>query len=337
MRIANPLKQRNAKRLVAGDTTFYQFDKVIGFWGIQNISHEIEYDVAPGKRIFASHNSDGNRDIEFELSTEAKSIICLGGSHTWGLAVDQTVRYSDLLRKRFGCGVVNMGHPSVGLDQIALTLFEKSSAYKPDIVIIEQYPWALHRILSRYVNGFIRPSFSIDAENKLNLDPVPFLARFRFFRKIMGAFYDFKKGFSEYRAGIDVEQNYDAILDPMFLTWKSSYYDYMYELADKLVAGIANHCSNHKIELVFVLGTVNQQFAGVAPSDLVDFNLPRARFLNILEANNVSYVDSHDTMLKENAPKDPVAFSDGHINEKGHAIMARILGDFIEKNGWLAK
>ena len=151
--------KKKVRHMNAGNTTFYQFDRDTGFWGIPDISHEIVYDVAPDTPVRATHNSDGNRDTEFAFRPGEKNVIFLGGSHTWGLAVEQGARYTDLLGQEANCNALNMAHPSLGLDQNALALFRKTPKFKPDIVVIEQYPWALHRVLSTSVNGFCAPFF----------------------------------------------------------------------------------------------------------------------------------------------------------------------------------
>ena len=52
------------------------------------------------------------------------------------------------LEHRTGIPVYNIGHVSMGLDQICLAVMTKSDHYTPSVIIVEQYPWAIHRILN---------------------------------------------------------------------------------------------------------------------------------------------------------------------------------------------
>ena len=211
------MKKNNIKELAEGDNTFYQFDKNTGFWGIPSISHMIKYPVAPNKVFRASHNSYGNRDDEPLIDKKKKTIIFLGGSHTWGVAMEQEKRYTDLLKKNNSFNILNMGHCSLGLDQISVAIKNKAQKFKPDMIVIEQYPWSIHRILNTYVNGFCRPTYKINKKNKVSFSAVPKIAFLKIFRTILGGYYEFKKEFLEYKNNLNVKYNYDPKTDPIFL------------------------------------------------------------------------------------------------------------------------
>ena len=328
--------KKKVRHMNAGNTTFYQFDRDTGFWGIPDISHEVVYDVAPNTPVRATHNSDGNRDTEFAFRPGEKNVIFLGGSHTWGLAVEQDARYTDLLKQEENCNALNMAHPSLGLDQNALALFRKTPKFKPDIVVIEQYPWALHRVLSTSVNGFLRPHFSLTPTGECQIRDVPYLGRFGIYRKFLGSYHEYKKEFREFKFGIDVSAGYDQAYDPMYLLWKTSFYDYMYNLAEKVVLQIQKYCEAQDIRLLFVLGVDNQKYGNAAPTELLDYDLPRARFASILEKNGIDFVDTTTAMLARNDKANPVAYSDGHINNTGHEIFADQIIKFFRQKGWLA-
>lgn len=326
---------KTPKRLTAGDTTFYQFDPQMGFWGIPFLKHYITYDVQPDEPILASHNSDGNRDIEVVIAPNEKTIVCFGGSHTWGVGVKQNVRYTERLAEKTGLKVINQGHCSLGLDQVCLAILQKSIKYNPKIIIVEQYPWAIHRVLSPYVNGFVRPYFSLDSHQNLKLHRVSPFAKHKIFRKFIGSYYAFRKEFQEFKAGIDLGGGYDPLADPIFLYWKARHYDYMYTLVDKILGVIRDYCRQHGIKLLFGLGAIRQQFCSKSLSTLVDYDLPRNRLIELLEKNKISYVDMTDHMLSEHSIHDPVIFSDGHINQKGHSLFAQVLAEDMLKRGWV--
>ena len=193
-----------------------------------------------------------------------------------------------------------MGHCSLGLDQILVAIKKKSKLFNPNIIVIEQYPWAMHRILNNYVNGFCRPFFNINHKNQLKFNQVPKLAYLKFFRNLIGGYYDFKKEFLEYKAGLKIKNNYNPKSDPIFLLWKTRYYDYMYKLAEAIIKEINAYSLKNDIKLLFLLGTVNQQLKYKACTSLIDYDLPRRRLIKILTDNNIQFIDTLETMLKQN-------------------------------------
>ncbi|MFD2206852.1 hypothetical protein [Kiloniella antarctica] len=315
--------------------TLYRFDAVIGFWGAPNIERNLllpEY--SPDEKV-VKHNDDGNRDIPFQLKGGEQSVVCIGGSHTWGGGVNAEQRYSDILREKTGRNVVNLGHASLGIDQVCLAILEKSKKFNPRVIVIEQYPWAVIRILNNYVNGYLKPVFSLDQSGSLKLKKVPNYARFKLFRQMLGSFYSYKKELNEFRGGIEIVNNYDPMTDPIFLYWKCGHYDYLYALLEKILIVIRDHCLQNNIQLIFALGAIYQQFQKASPSDLVDYDLPRKRLMAILDEIGVAYVDMTDPMLNEHSDESPVIFKDGHINEKGNKVFAEILQGKMKERGWL--
>ncbi|NQU03208.1 MAG: hypothetical protein HQ589_03555, partial [Syntrophaceae bacterium] len=136
-----------------GDMTFYQYDRVFGFWGVPNIERDIVFQIRPDVHIHCRHNAEGNRDKDADAENLRKPIVCLGGSHTWGGGVEYGLRYTEILEKLTGRKVLNLGHCSFGLDQVCLVIIKKLENYQPSVIIVEQYPWSIHRVLNPYVNG----------------------------------------------------------------------------------------------------------------------------------------------------------------------------------------
>jgi hypothetical protein len=329
---------RNKNVITNGDTTFYQFDHKMGFWGVPNLEKEVCFQQLPEVPVRVKHNSHGNRDENIELKKNERTIVCFGGSHTWGGAVDQEARYTNRLGKMIGRKVVNMGHCSLGLDQVCLAILQKSSEFKPEIIVIEQYPWAVHRVLNNYVNGYVRPHFVLDHKGKLQLHKVSSFAKIPLFRNIIGSFFAFRKEFIEFKSGINLKNTSgDNFVDPIFVSWKTRHYDYMYDLIDKILMVIRDYCYQHKIKLLFGLGAIQQQFGPESKSKLLDYDLPRKRLIELLEKNKVNYVDMTDPMLEEHTKSDPVIYDDGHINAKGHDVFAKILHKEFIKLNWIAK
>lgn len=329
--------KKNKKVMTNGDTTFYQFDSQMGFWGVPNMEREVGFVQRPEKSVKVKHNSDGNRDNEIILKENEKTIVCLGGSHTWGGAVDQNLRYTNCLAKQTKMQVVNMGHCSLGLDQVCLSILQKSAKYKPEIIIVEQYPWAVHRVLNNYVNGYVRPHFYIDSKGKLQLRKVSSLAKIPFFRNIIGNYYSFRKEFAEFKAGINLKGNYDTFVDPIFVGWKTRHYDYMYDLIDKILIVIRDYCHQNGIKLLFGLGAIQQQFGLESKTELVDYDLPRNRFIDLLNKNKINFVDMTEPMLAEHSALEPVIYEDGHINAKGHGVFSKILHNKLLNLNWISQ
>lgn len=325
------------KRLTAGDTTFYCFDAQLGFWGVPDIEHLVSYDEQPDTPILIRHNAEGNRDALPALTPGQKAIVCFGGSHTWGSGVKQERRYTERLATLTGHRVVNLGHCSLGLDQVCLAMLQRSAKYRPEIIIVEQYPWAVHRILSPYVNGFVRPYFYLDSQQGLKLRKVSRFAKYRIFRRLIGSYYAFRKEFQEFSAGIDLRDGYDPLSDPIFLYWKTRHYDSMYALIDKILGVMRDYCRQKGIKLLFGFGAIQQQFGPPSQSALVDYDLPRNRLIDLLKKNKIAYVDMTEPMLAAHSERAPVIFADSHINEKGHDIFSRVLYDDMLARGWISQ
>lgn len=314
--------------------SLYEFDPDTGFWGIPNIARYVQTDLRK-EPVYIVNNSDGNRDVTIDSIDPKGPIVVIGGSHSWGAGVNKDKRFSDVLADKTGYQVINMAHASLGIDQICIAIMKKSEKYKPKVIVLEQYPWAAIRVLSGYVNGYIKPRFSINDSGKLSLKKVPKIMRFSFARKILGSYYAFKKELQEHRSGIDIQTSYDPLLDPVFLYWKINHYDYMYQLLEKILIVIRDYCKQKNIKLLLSLGAIHQQFIGDSGCELVDYNLPRERLIKILSNLGIDYIDMTDELLSSHKKGDAVIFHDGHINENGHMVTAKALERALDSRGWL--
>jgi hypothetical protein len=308
-------------------TRFYKFDSTLGFWGVPSVKGDVLFETCPDEyiQVPVQHNEDGNRDAPVPSKSKNNTIICLGGSHTWGAGVAQEVRYTEQLQKRVGCRVVNMGHCSLGLDQVCLAILQRSAKYNPKVIVVEQHPWSIHRVLNHYVNGYVRPYFCLDRNQKLRLQKVPYLAKYETFRSIFGSYLGFKKEFLEYRGGVSLKTGYAPETDPIFLYWKTKYYDGMYNLVGKIMCVMRDQCRQRGVNLIFALGAIKQQLGLETKSELIDYDLPRNRLIELLKKNGIAYVDMLPAMKATHSENDPVVFADGHINAKGHDVFAREL------------
>lgn len=309
------------------DASFYRFDPDMGFWGVPGMERDVSFEQRRGEFVRVRHNEQGNRDGAFVLGQDKADVICIGGSHTWGGGVEQDLRYTDLLQKDLGRRVANLGHCSLGLDQVCLAVLKYTERYGARTVVVEQYPWALHRVLNTYVNGYLKPQFYLSAEGQLQLTKISRTARYGATRRLIGSFHAYRKELQEYSAGIDLKSSYDPRADPIFLLWKTTYYHHMYLLVDKIIGAMRDFCFQQKVNLVFAVGAISQQFGPESESALIDYGLPRKRLIGILEQHGIHYVDMVDRMLESHTSEEPCIFTDGHINAKGHRVFADALID----------
>lgn len=324
---------KKVKSIRDGDKTFYRHDWDVGFWGKSNFQKEVSFPVCPEKIFSISHNALGNRDIDITRNHDQPNIVCIGGSHTWGYGVDQSSRYTEILRKNLFANVYNFGHCSLGLDQIAIALNEKCRDVKPDVIVIEQYPWAIHRIMAQQVNGFVRPNFYLDEHDGLELKSVPKYSHTKIYRSLFKNYALFKKKYVEFLEGINVEVGYKAEVDPIYLKWKAGFYSYMYELAEAIVQLISSFCKDNQIALIFVLGTVREKAFQKNTVRLIDYDLPRHKLSTILTRNNISFIDTCDNSLLLFEQNKRVMFDDGHMNEFGHLQFAKQIQKWLLEQG----
>ncbi len=314
---------RKSKLHTGPRTVFYRAHPNFGFWGIPNMEREVLYkDLCVTEPINVKLNSLGNRDVE---GITRQAILCTGGSHTFGSGVPFGMRFSEVLHELTGGPVHNIGHCSFGIDQVCLAVEELSAVYEPAAVVVEQYPWALHRVNNIFVNGYVKPHFHLDAHGALQLKRPAAITQYGFFRGLIGSYYSYQKGLNEYVAGIDLERNYDPALDPFFLQWKTWHYNDMFAVVDGILRRLREHCKSHGIPLLFALSAVRQQFFCQSSSALVDYSLPSKRLIRLLEKNGIDWVDASEPLLQQHSPEAPCAYHDGHLTPKGHRILGQCI------------
>ena len=314
-------------------TPLYGFDKDIGFWGLKNLHHDAYFDYEIKNPIKVFHNSEGLREEEYKANKKG-SLICCGGSHTWGAGIEQNKRYSDLLKDKQCLNVINMGHCSLGLDQIIISIIKKTEAYNPKIIVIEQYVWALHRVITKQINGYIRPNFYFDENQILKLKKIPKYHSIPFLRKIIGGFHDYKKELNEFKKGIKIKEGYSLKYDPIFLSWKTDFYVPMYKLIDGLLKILKAYCAENQIKLIFCLGPLKNQLDFESKSSLIDYDLPSKKFISLLEKNDIKYIETISEMKKFHQ-KEHVIFPDGHLNPYGHELLANIIHRELSHLSWI--
>ena len=314
--------------------SIYKYDVVTGFWGMSNVQKRVRFLEGDLESSMVVHNEHGNRDKSVDINFAEDRFLCYGGSHTWGAYVDQESRYNDVLCRLTGKRFLNIGHPSFGLDQIALAIEHKSSLFKPKGIVIEQYPWAFHRVLNSYVGGYLKPYYYLLPNGELKYVAVSKLARFKLYRYIVGAYRSYKKEFQEMRGNINIKEGYDPALDPVFLLWKTPYYKYAYELYGKIATRIKDFCEKENIPLLFFLTVPFQHFYPKNATELIDYDLPSKKLMAVFEKYGIPYVNLSQDLITEQKLRKPVIFSDGHLNQHGHQKVAEYLSLELKKRGW---
>jgi len=115
-----------------GADRIYNYDAELGWFPVPNS------DVAfTGIRtIRVRHNSLGFRDIEHDTAAKP-TIAFIGDSFVWGYDVEQTVRFTEILRTRVPAQrIVNAGVTAYGTDQELLLLRRLWERIKPDVVVL---------------------------------------------------------------------------------------------------------------------------------------------------------------------------------------------------------
>lgn len=126
----------NAERL-----DFFRYHPVYGYSGLPNVRKAFY-----GKDI--THNSKGFRgpEVEYQKAEDAKRVVFIGDSQTWGYGVGDTETISYfaglLLNERAGntaYEVLNFGASGYGIDQSYLRLIAEGLRYEPDYVVLTYF------------------------------------------------------------------------------------------------------------------------------------------------------------------------------------------------------
>ena len=134
-----------------------------------------------GFRVKVATNSKGLRDEEYDYAKPAnvKRILLLGDSFVIGTEVDRDamidVVLERLLASRGKYQVINTGTRGYGTDQEYLFLINEGYKYSPDIVIYTYYSNDLaDNVTIHNINGkFGKPYFTLDSNGTLDLKGIP--------------------------------------------------------------------------------------------------------------------------------------------------------------------
>jgi len=303
------------------NVSFYEFNKVYGFWGKKNISSQVRFPQSQEKLIDVSHNSLGIRETEIGKKIKAKRILCFGGSHTWGAGMEDKYRYSNLLNSNSKYESFNFGQCSFSLEQIYLLIKKVVKEFETDLVVIEQYPWSLTRSINPFINSYIRPLF-LKKNNNFQQMKIRQHYKIKLIRNFIGNYLKFKKDFIEYYNEIHLLDDEKKYIDPIYKKSFESYYYEMYEIVEYVIKLISEFCKKNNLKLLFLVTPSKDELFNKIVSEEIDYSLPRLNLIRILNKNQINFVDVCNEFKSEFSVAHPI-YQDGHANEKGHSIIAK--------------
>jgi hypothetical protein len=170
--------------LRAIDLRYLRQSAHVGQAAVYGYDADLGWSPVPGSRsaffgsrtIAVRHNSLGLRDIE-PGATAKPVMLFLGDSLTWGYDVEETERFTDILRQRLpGFTIVNAGVSGYGTDQEYILLQRLWPVVKPSVVVlIVCTDNDRQDNMSNRRNDFYKPYFVADGDGRLQLhgQPVP--------------------------------------------------------------------------------------------------------------------------------------------------------------------
>ena len=115
-----------------GADRIYNYDAELGWFPVPNS----DVSFTGIRTIRVRHNSLGFRDIEHDPAAKP-TVAFIGDSFVWGYDVEQTVRFTELLRAKLPAQrVINAGVTAYGTDQEYLVLRRLWDRIKPDVVVL---------------------------------------------------------------------------------------------------------------------------------------------------------------------------------------------------------
>lgn len=260
-------------------------------------------------------NSQGLRGDEVPVEKTSKRIITLGNSCTFGWGVPLAQTYSEQLEKNLQRQheVINGAVPGYSTFQGRKFFESDLSQLNPDIVTV-LFAWNDHWAAASQIadkDQEFPPQIILAAQN--------FLARFHFYRLMKKTLLS------------AVEKNPDSTFDRGNIVYRVGLDDFGLNL--KEICERVREAGATPILLTSPIPSLEKYYLPGARSSLHAFHEKYNQMIrNVSAANDIDLVDlarefdKHDG-LWDDAPRDPI-----HFNARGHALAARLIADYIEKN-----
>ena len=184
----------------------------------------------------------------------------------------------------------------------------------------------MHRVLRKSALGFPKPFFRV-VNDRLELRHLSTIEKNRFTRKLVSEYLNFEKNYAEFQSNIHLDKiDTEIFSDPIFVLWKQNYYDSMYFLIQKMLELFLQISKESGIELVFILGPTRQELSEPKVKNLtVNASLPRRILRHKLDTLGLQYFDFLSEFQILTGDQDTGLYSDGHLNARGHLILAERL------------
>ncbi len=307
---------------------------LFGWIGRPNVSGRLPFSEDDMDDMHVMMNGDGFWDNHHtaEKPPGVKRILFLGDSFTIGYGIDRSMRFMDVIKHRLPpeYEMINMGMWGFSTDQEFLVLEEKGLEYNPDVVVLSMFLDDLFccRLVSLNDGLYVKPRFSLDAEDDLELGNVPVpgnRSRSLLLNVALSAVGRFRNRM-EVGAGF-LSKGWYSVFDKDFLEQKG------YHLGFRLLREIYLTSKAHHAKFLLVIvpwkdqvhrheiAARGQGWAGI-PAERLDLSVPQEMVNAYCEKTGIPVLDLLPVFTNHHAPDTLFFKEDFHWTEAGHRLAA---------------
>jgi len=279
----------------------FQYDSQLGWVNVPGFRGQTY-----GKRLTINSTGLRNREVAFEKPAGVGRILVLGDSFAWGQGVADEDTFATILEKSLADSgrkweVINTAVSGWGTDQEYLYLQQTGFKYAPDIVVVSFYmgnDFENNAFGLQY--GLPKPFF-IDAELRLRNVPVP-------------------------RPDNPSNRGWHRFQSPDQIQWAT-------QITGAILQRMAKDCQSRHCKLVVMkFGDYEYHSEDVLPSF---FNRELQRACVCVCRTDLSYFDVDRQFEAHGIDLDALVGDncDHHWDANGHALAARFLLEYLEKEG----
>ncbi len=300
-----------------GKKPYFSQDPQLGWTPTPDLDQDGSDPDRAGKHQFRS-DENGFRSAPLPRGFSGRKVVLLGDSMIWGLGVDQKRVAGTLLQGKLGkeTHVIVAASPGWSTDQEYLFYDKKVAPLKPDVVLwfITASNDVIHNLTHQPTSGVLykKPRFELDPAGKLKLLPVdPDAERKRMGESVADVTSElnifFSRPLARYTRGLALTA---AILKEGARRWSA--------------AGSEVHVVAFKPAIMTPKSRSYKEFAVEAGEDPGQFSYEAA----LGNLAHLSRLSGAPIYLFEN-PAGTTFRTDDHLNEKGHALLAKFIAGII--------